>query len=82
MSFQGSVSFDNHGDREVGKLRVFQYRTTYPNGTRIIFNGGGEANASRVKLNLLNVAIVKQEDNDTLEFTIGDKDTIWPGIAT
>lgn len=81
MSFQGSVSFDNHGDREVGKLRVFQYRTTYPNGTRLIFNGGANY-ASRVKLNLLNVAIVKQEDNDTLEFTIGDKDTIWPGIAT
>ena len=74
------MSFDNKGDRLVEMLTVLQHRTKYLNGTPIII--GGETDESRVKLSLINVAFLNQKYNDTLEFTVGDKYTIWPGIYT
>ena len=71
---QGPVHFDENGIRNVTKLQVLQYRTTYVNGTPISHEGD-----LSYRLRLIAVAYIR-EDSESLEFVGKDKNGIWPGM--
>ena len=69
--------FDSSGIRNITKLAVLQYRTTYINGTPIIADKQS-INASSIKLGLINVAFI-QEISENLKFVEGNNYSVWPG---
>ena len=75
---QDPVHFDENGIREVSKLYVLQYRTSYVNGTQIhdIDKGG-----LTYRTSLIPVAYVCR-DSKNLEFVEENKNSIWPGIMS
>ena len=76
---KGPVHFDENGIRRVTEMQVLQYRTTYINGTPIVYEEGKQSIRIDLRLQLMTVALLGKDANQSmLEFLVGDRNAVWP----